>query len=195
MAQAIHDQLDEPILALDAARKVVEMLAGQSKAVAVIVGLPGQLSVEPICEAGYGSGWVGNTEGIDLEGCERDEICCRDGNLLLATVSFYYQGVPRNDGDRVNDKALAEFMLSLLGPRIKAELRHLTTLSEAEAKVAQLLHRKNDEIAGMLCQSKATTRNHIKSIYRKLGVSTRKEVVAIMKARQWGEGASRTPGP
>ena len=74
MAQAIHEQLNDTTSAIDAAAKVVEILAIQSKAVLVSILLPSQLWTDPICEAGYGSLWAGNLEDIDLERCEREEI-------------------------------------------------------------------------------------------------------------------------
>jgi LuxR family transcriptional regulator, maltose regulon positive regulatory protein len=66
-------------------------------------------------------------------------------------------------------------------PRI-AEL--VEQLSERELRVLQLLptHLSNQEIAGELYVSLNTVKTHLKSVYRKLGVSSRSEAVAVSRA-------------
>lgn len=186
IAQAIQERIREATSIGDAAGRVVHMLAVQSKAAFVSIQLPGGLPVAPSWEAGCGSRWSG-AEGapdFDPEVYEKDEIVHRDGSLPPITVRLYYLGVPRSDGDRVNDRVLAAYMLALIAPRISREISHLGALSEAEARVARQLSLTNDEIAVRLCLSKATVRNHLKSIYRKLGAHSRREVIGVIEARQ-----------
>lgn len=186
IAKAIGDRLHETTSAVEAAALLVEILAVQSKAVVISIRLPGEVASKPICERGFGGGWTRTLAGIELEACEKDEIVWRDGSTLLATVRCFYHGIADSDPDRENDRALAEYMLSLVGPRIKAELRRMAQLSGAELKVAGCLHLSNYEIGERLCISRETVRVHIKNIYRKLGVSTREEVIAVLKAREEG---------
>jgi LuxR family transcriptional regulator, maltose regulon positive regulatory protein len=56
-------------------------------------------------------------------------------------------------------------------------------LSERELRVLELLptHLANQEIAGELYVSLNTVKTHLKSIYRKLGVSSRSEAVAAAR--------------
>ena len=198
IARAVQEQLSEAASATEAARRVVEMLAVQSKAALVSIQIPMQILAEPIWEAGYGSGWAGSAEDGDLCEYERDEIVLREGTLHLARINFYYRGVPRADGDRVNDRALAEYMLSQIATRMREELKNRTQLTKTEIDVARLLNLKNREIAQELRLSKETIRVHIKNINRKLGASTREEVVAIVKKKaDRGDGlcSSNDGGP
>jgi LuxR family maltose regulon positive regulatory protein len=62
----------------------------------------------------------------------------------------------------------------------------LEPLSERETAVLSYLPTmlSNQEIAGELCVSVNTVKTHLRSIYRKLGTSNRRDAVAAARARQ-----------
>ena len=61
------------------------------------------------------------------------------------------------------------------------ELRRIAQLSDRERQIIQLIGRgwKNQQIANHLCISETTVRHHLTSVYSKLGVSDRLELLVL----------------
>jgi DNA-binding NarL/FixJ family response regulator len=61
------------------------------------------------------------------------------------------------------------------------ELQRIAQLSERERQIIQLIGRgwKNQQIANHLCISETTVRHHLTSVYSKLGVSDRLELLVL----------------
>ena len=73
----------------------------------------------------------------------------------------------------------ATFLASLIAERLSAASR-VASLTKAERNVLRLLERPTPEILDALGVSEATLRTHLKHLYRKLGVSSRREALRLL---------------
>jgi two-component system nitrate/nitrite response regulator NarL len=83
--------------------------------------------------------------------------------------------------DLVNDISLAHRL-----PDIESESEHIDQLTKRERQVIELIGQglKNKQIAIRLCISEVTVRHHLTSIFNKLGVSDRLELLVF--AQRYG---------
>jgi DNA-binding NarL/FixJ family response regulator len=95
--------------------------------------------------------------------------------LQLARAAFLECGAPR-----LADRAAGE--LRRLGVRVARAGASAGTLSARELQIAGLVGsgRTNRQIAGELHLSESTVENHLSRIYRKLGISSRAALAALI---------------
>jgi DNA-binding NarL/FixJ family response regulator len=75
-------------------------------------------------------------------------------------------------------------------PSTAAGARVRSPLTRREAEIVEYLVRglQNAEIASYMGTSKYTVRNQVQHVFRKLDVSTRAELVAVVLANGWSRG-------
>lgn len=97
----------------------------------------------------------------------------------LATITDAVRGVASGEAGWLSRRVTAKVMQHKLAHSQKVS-DLLALLSARERQVLQLVARgiSNEQIAGTLCISDGTVKNHITNIYGKLGVRTRAEAVA-----------------
>jgi DNA-binding CsgD family transcriptional regulator len=106
----------------------------------------------------------------------------RDGQLFGEIALYFPEGHPALDAPNhaLLDFA-AGFLCNAVAGRVAAESR-IVHLTKTERKVLGLLDRPTSQILDELGISEATLRTHLKHLYRKLGVSSRREALRFLEA-------------
>lgn len=133
------------------------------------------------------------------------DLSIADNNKLLGTLSLYRS---KEMGDFTDDEL---FMLNIVGEHLNARfyreyikgergeesddiflyLINEYGLTGREAEILQLVfqERTNEDIADELCISSNTLKKHLQNLYRKLGASSRWELMSLKLKRPFGENS------
>lgn len=109
---------------------------------------------------------------------------CHEGTNFGSLELYFEEGHPTFDAP---SHALLDFTSAFLAERIATRLSaesRFASLTKAERKVLLLLEQPTSEILDELGISEATLRTHLKNLYRKLGVSSRRDALHVLSAQQ-----------
>lgn len=100
---------------------------------------------------------------------------------LPTIILLYYHGLPRSEYHGCKMRLHSGCGGLLMDKKIEKGRERLGDLSQRERDVLKLiaLGLSNDEIAAKLFISPHTVKNHVSSIYRKLGIDDRTQVALI----------------
>jgi len=129
-----------------------------------------------------------------------DPYLCREAILRGArglvlksmTVERLYEAIVKvHAGEMWLEPELATNIITMSPSRAKGSgsLAHLLTTRERELVTFVEKGLSNKEIARSLCISESTVRNHLTQVFRKMGVSSRLELIISKYERKPGEGS------